>query len=264
VTTTGAFNNGNPSNFTHSFGLGGTATLNHSGTGTLTLTGASTHTGATTISNGTVRVNGSIANSATTVNSGGTLGGSGSVSALTVNTGGTVAPGNSPGTLTAGNTTFASGGTFAFEVNNATGSAGANWDLLSISGSLTLTATAGSPFNVTLTSLLADNTAGNVINFNSAENSSYTIATATGGIVGFDPSAFAINSSAFSNATNGGTWSIAQSGNNLNLNFTSSSAIPEPSTYAAIFGALALGFAVYRRRKSPTTRSTVPSLLTPR
>ena len=119
-------NNGSATNFTHSFGLGGTAALNHSGTGTLTLTGASTYTGATTISNGTVRVNGSIANSATTVNSGGTLAGSGSVSTLTVNAGGTVAPGNSPGTLTAGNTTFASGGTYAFEINNATGTAGTN------------------------------------------------------------------------------------------------------------------------------------------
>jgi autotransporter-associated beta strand protein len=248
VTTTGAFNNGSATNFTHSFGLGGTAALNHSGTGTLTLTGASTYTGATTISNGTVRVNGSIANSATTVNSGGTLAGSGSVSTLTVNAGGTVAPGNSPGTLTAGNTTFASGGTYAFEINNATGTAGTNWDLLSINGSLTLTATAGSPFNVTLSSLLANNSAGDVINFNSAQNSSYTFITATGGIVGFDASAFAINSTAFSNPTDGGAWSIAQSGNNLNLNFTAS-AIPEPSTYAALAGLAALGLAFYRNRR---------------
>ena len=33
------------------------------------------------------------------------------------------------------------------------------------------------------------------------------------------------------------------------LEFTSFNPIPEPSTYAAIFGALALGFAMYRRRK---------------
>lgn len=31
--------------------------------------------------------------------------------------------------------------------------------------------------------------------------------------------------------------------------YVTSSAIPEPSTYAAIFGALALAFAAYRRRK---------------
>ena len=33
------------------------------------------------------------------------------------------------------------------------------------------------------------------------------------------------------------------------LTLTGTSAIPEPSTYAAIFGALALGFVIYRRRK---------------
>ena len=38
--------------------------------------------------------------------------------------------------------------------------------------------------------------------------------------------------------------------NSYQFNLTlSGTAVPEPSTYAAIFGALALGFAVYRRRK---------------
>ena len=35
----------------------------------------------------------------------------------------------------------------------------------------------------------------------------------------------------------------------FNITLTGTSAVPEPSTYAAIFGALALGLAVYRRRK---------------
>ena len=33
------------------------------------------------------------------------------------------------------------------------------------------------------------------------------------------------------------------------ITLTGTSTVPEPSTYAAIFGVLALGFAVYRRRK---------------
>lgn len=33
------------------------------------------------------------------------------------------------------------------------------------------------------------------------------------------------------------------------ITLTGTSTVPEPSTYAAIFGALALGFAIYRRRK---------------
>jgi hypothetical protein len=34
------------------------------------------------------------------------------------------------------------------------------------------------------------------------------------------------------------------------LLLASVTAVPEPSTYAAIFGALALGFVAYRRRRS--------------
>ena len=54
----------------------------------------------------------------------------------------------------------------------------------------------------------------------------------------------------------GETWSLAEGenlfweDNTLFLNVTSAgSSVPEPSTYAAIFGALALAFAAYRRRK---------------
>ena len=49
---------------------------------------------------------------------------------------------------------------------------------------------------------------------------------------------------------NGQEWSLASesiSGNTISYEI--GSAIPEPSTYAAIIGAIALGFAVCRRRK---------------
>ena len=43
---------------------------------------------------------------------------------------------------------------------------------------------------------------------------------------------------------------IEATGSMFQLTFTgTTAAVPEPSTYAAIFGALALGFAIYRRRK---------------
>jgi PEP-CTERM putative exosortase interaction domain len=44
----------------------------------------------------------------------------------------------------------------------------------------------------------------------------------------------------------GDTWEIFADGNDLKITYY---AIPEPSTYAAIFGALALAFAAYRKRK---------------
>jgi PEP-CTERM putative exosortase interaction domain len=46
-----------------------------------------------------------------------------------------------------------------------------------------------------------------------------------------------------------GTDSAAGKGNNIGFRVVSLSPIPEPSTYAAIFGALALSVAAYRRRK---------------
>ena len=52
----------------------------------------------------------------------------------------------------------------------------------------------------------------------------------------------------FTNALNGGNWSLAVVGNSLDLNFTAS-AIPEPSTYALGLGAAALGLAALRRRR---------------
>jgi hypothetical protein len=91
------------------------------------------------------------------------------------------------------------------------------------------------------------NAAGSVINFNSAANYSYTIATASGGIVGFDSTKFTVDTSGFANGLAGGAWSLAAVGNDLNLNFTAS-AIPEPSAYAALAGLCALGLALHRRR----------------
>ena len=92
---------------------------------------------------------------------------------------------------------------------------------------------------------------GDVVNFNSAANSSYTIASASGGIIGFDANTFSINSTGFTNALNGGSWNLTLGNSNrdLNLNFAAASAIPEPSTYAALAGAGALALAWYRRRQ---------------
>ena len=45
-----------------------------------------------------------------------------------------------------------------------------------------------------------------------------------------------------------GVWDVIQTPDGIKLIFGT---IPEPSTYAAIFGALALGFAAYRRRIAP-------------
>ncbi len=230
--------------------ISGTGGLTKSSAGIMTLAGTNTYSGATSLTAGGLILNGSAANSAFTV-SGGLLSGSGTTGALTIASGGTFSSGNSPGTFHAGNTTWAGGGTYLWELNNAAGTAGADpgWDLLSISGTLTLTATSGNPFNLDLTSLTLGNVAGAAANFTPNENHTFLIASASGGISGFSADKFTLDTSAFTNDLAGGTWNIAQSGNNLNLVYTSASAIPEPSTYAALIGFVALGLAAWRRRR---------------
>jgi autotransporter-associated beta strand protein len=234
---------------TYAGDISGTGSLTKSGAGTLTLTGANTYSGATTVSGGGLKLNGTAANSTFTV-SAGLLSGTGTTGALTIANGGTFSPGNSPGTLNAGNTTFAGGGTYLWEINNGTGTAGADpgWDLLSISGTLNITATSANPFNVDLTSLTLGNVAGLAANFDASQDHTYLIAAASGGITGFSADKFNLDLSAFTNSLAGGSWSIAQSGNNLNLEFSAASAIPEPSTYAALAGLAALGLVAWRRR----------------
>lgn len=219
------------------------------GTGTTVLDGTHAYSGTTSVQKGTLIVNGSIADSSlTAISQGATLGGSGAIGNLEL--AGILAPGNSPGTLNAGNTLWLGGASYNWEINNAYGTPGTTWDLLNITGTLTIAATAHDPCIIKLISLLGDNSAGALINFDAALDYSYIIATASEGISGFNADTFAISTSGFANDLLGGNWSVSLQGNSLSLDFNAFSAVPEPSSYAAIFGALAIGFAAWRKRRS--------------
>ena len=136
--------------------IGGSGNLSKSGAGTLTLSSANTYQGATTINAGTINLTGSNTASATTVNSGGTLIGTGSAGAVTVNSGAFIGAGNSaaiPGSLTLGSLTLNGGSTYTWDFGNISGTAGTNWDLLNVTGSLTINATntTGNKFTVAIT-----------------------------------------------------------------------------------------------------------------
>jgi len=238
----------NAGNQTLAGNVTGSGSLSKSGAGTLTLSASSTYTGATLVQSGELKLSGSLANSAVTVQAGARLSGNGQVGALTV--AGVLAPGNSPGLLTAGPTTFAGGGSYLWEINNALGAAGLGYDTLTVTGALTVGATLANPFTVTLRSLLADNSAGMVSGFDALHNHRFTLVSTSGGILGYAAGSFQVDASGFSNALQGGQWSVATAGNGLDLVFQAA-AVPEPQSVAmwlaGLAGLAALGRARRRR-----------------
>jgi len=117
------------------------------------------------------------------------------------------------------------------------------WDWINITNQLNITATSGGKFNILITSLALSNAAGPVHDFNAASNYSWVIASAGGGVTGFDSSAFNLNASGFQNPFNG-SFGVSLSGNDLMLNYT---AVPEPSSL--LLAAAAAGGLAWRRRR---------------
>jgi autotransporter-associated beta strand protein len=204
------------------------------GSGVQTLVGANTYSGSTSVSAGTLLVNGdqSGATGAVTVAAGASLGGTGIVGgATTIQSGATLSPGASPGTLSfTQGLTLAAGGNYNWQILNATGTAGATdgWDLLSVGGVLDVASTSADPFKINLWSLSSTgpDVNGNALNFDASQGSTWKIASATGGITGFDTDKFQIITGA-TNGTGGftnaftGTFSLALSGStDLNLVYT--------------------------------------------
>jgi autotransporter-associated beta strand protein len=260
-------------------GTGGDMTLTKTGAGTQILSGNNTYTGATTISGGTLSITGSGSINTTsgiTINGGklaynssvtlaapltftsGTLGGTnwtGSLDALTIGSGLAISPGNSPGTASTGDQTWASAGTYVWEVNNATGTAGTDpgWDLLAGTGTLDITATSGSPFTIDITSLDLSNNPGSAANFSDGTSYDWLMADFANPVTGFDPTAFTLDTTSFLNSFTG-SFSIARGdtvsgGDNTQL-YIVYTAVPEPAAIVlAASGVAFLGLRLARRRR---------------
>jgi fibronectin-binding autotransporter adhesin len=225
----------------------GVTSVVKTGGGTWVLSGSSSYTGATTVNGGTLLVNGSTASgSAVTVNNSGTLGGTGTLAGtVMVKSGGTLSPGNgpgnSPGTLTTGALTLENGSTFAVDLTASSGndvlvapsvtlgSLGTGPNLvLNITGSLTI----GQQFYI------VDNTGPNFISGVFAQGSFIT----SGGYT------FVINP--FANFDNHNV-----AGNDIMLQVTAVTAVPEPSTWIGAAMALsAIGFTQRRELRRLVAR----------
>ncbi len=107
--------------------------------GTTIFTGDNTYQGGTLISQGTLLANNStgsaLGSGMATVTNLGVLGGNGFVTTATVNRGGIISPGASStnlANLTVTSLTFGEGATYLWQIGAATGTAGVNWDLITV------------------------------------------------------------------------------------------------------------------------------------
>ncbi|QYM78981.1 autotransporter-associated beta strand repeat-containing protein [Horticoccus luteus] len=223
--------------------------------GTLATSGASSLasgstfnvTGGTTVMSGSFAVNGQLGGSLV-VDEGATLSGSGFINGATlINDGASLAPGNSPGKLVFGDTLTLSGASITTLQIGATGTAGTDYDAVTVNSLLTF----GGTLNVVATDLggglyaFAQPGTFNLFSFGSQTGNFATVI---------------VNGVALSFDSGLGSWSVLNldgfdytfSLANGQLTAASTSAIPEPSTWAALFGVVALGVAAYGRRRART------------
>jgi autotransporter-associated beta strand protein len=237
--------------------ISGTGYLTKAGAGSLTLSGTNTYSGETLVNVGELIVNGSIANSTVFLEDGAILSGSGALGDVFQYDGSIWAPGNSPGTQSAMDVTWFGGATYEWEINDPDAGKGADpgWDWLNISGVLTIDADE-SDYIIDIISLTSGNEPGILAGFDNTQSySSWIIATATGGITGFNADYFTLDTSGFEayNPLNGGYFSLVQGGNDLILNFTPAggpSDVPEASTLLLILPLLGgIGLRMMRSRR---------------
>ena len=167
---------------------------------------------------GTLNVTGDLSTSPVTVVTAGTLTGTGGLAALTVDAGGTTSPGDGIGTqFITTDMTLAGGGSYNWQINDATGFGGSNWDQLTASNAINISATAENPFTINLwsRSSIYPTVDGNIANFDPSTSYAWTIAQGFGGINGFDASLFNVVTTAnngtggFSNSLDFGTFGVA-------------------------------------------------------
>jgi prepilin-type N-terminal cleavage/methylation domain-containing protein len=222
--------------------VSGSGGLTKDGGGILRFSGVGgdvAYAGNTVVQAGTLVMDGRLTSVGTvTVLAGATLHGSGTITgATTIQAAATLSPGTGPGTLTLGNGTWDGGGNYNWQMLSGSGAVeSANaWDLVNASGTLTIAATSGSPFQLNLWTLsgTATDASGTASNFDPAQRGYiWPVASASGAIAGFAADKFVINTSAtngtdgFANDLAGGTFSLTQLGKTLALVFTSTASAP--------------------------------------
>lgn len=156
-----------------------------------------------------------------------------------------------PGTLTFGSNTdivLGSQGVMQFSIMNAAGMAGIDYSTIAAPNSpVIVTALSAAPFKIQLVSVSPLTGQIGIANFNDALPYTWTLITGYS-INNFSASSFTVDATTdFLNALGGGTFSVIQASDQINLRFTP---VPEPATWALLAtGLLTAGMAVRRRRR---------------
>jgi len=263
-------------------GGSGALALTKVGMGSLELAALNNYSGPTTVAAGTLNVSGSVTSSVTVLpgatllvngstnfgssiftsniilngsspSNPATLGGSGGIqSAVTLNNlGNWLSPGNSPGELTfVGNQNWNSF-TYKWELNSFVGTThGQDYDHILVSGALSLAGTAGS-YVLSIASLTSGNVPGTLADFSEIIRT-WDIITASDGIIDFDSTNWAVDTSGFGTDTAyTGVFALDVSGNNLQLSYTP---VPEPNSMLLVGMALGAYLAGCNRRSARARR----------
>lgn len=139
-----------------------------------------------------------------------------------------------------------SNGFSPFMMRNATSGAGDGWAAFNYTNTVDLSATGTGEYLLSLFTVTpgVSDAPGEMPGFDGQQAYEWTFLTATGGIVGFSPDQFLIETGQFAN-TFTGSFSVVQQGNSLALSY-----VPEPSTcIMALAGIACGGFSMWRRRK---------------
>ncbi len=83
---------------------------------------------------------------------------------------------------------------YAWDMKSATGLEGTDWDIINVTGSLDIQATAVSPFAIHLNTLSSPGTLGVAANFDNSQTYIWRIVHTTAGITGFDRTKFSLDS----------------------------------------------------------------------
>ena len=224
------------------FGGGGAAIINFNG-GTIDLQGGqitnvtALNIGAPGLSQPAQLVNAGFVQSPNQINifSNGIFAGDAIISAPNLALSGEISPGgDGTGWITNnGAAIFGAGGSYAFDMEDAIGQPGTNWDFIFVSGGLNIQANSTNPFVIQLRSIdnnLNDDNPG-AADFGNGSSQSWVFATAAGGITNFSADKFTVDASAFANDLAGGTFSVQTNGNSLLLTFTPP---PPPPVFGGI------------------------------